>query len=430
MKRFIALILAMTMLSAVLCACGDVSDMGETTTKRDEPTVIAPTDDLLADYVAQNVTGKATDERFTEKMLDFSAELFSRTTSDDEKSSLIAPLSVIIALSMTANGANGETKAQFEDVFGLSVEDMNEYLYYFANKLTSNKDATLKIANSIWLASNVPFEPNPAFLQKDADYYDASVYVKDFTKPATADEINAWVSDHTDEMIKKIIDELNPNTVMLLMNALVFDAKWEKQYDPYTVRKGTFNAYDGAKNDCEMMTGEESVYYTTGDATGFSKKYAGGFSFTALLPDEDVDIFEYAKTLTGEKLGEIYRSKTYTSVLATVPKFSYEYGLSMRDALVDMGISDAFDERMADFSGMEANGRSELYIGDVTHKTFIDLCEAGTRAAAVTVVAMDTKSAVSPEPKKIVLDRPFVYMITDDATGLPLFMGIVTEITK
>lgn len=435
MKRFIALILAVTMLSAVLCACGNVSDAGETTTKRDEPALVVPTGDLLADYAAQNVTGKAPDEKFTEKMLDFAAELFSRTTSDDGKSSLISPLSVIIALSMTANGAEGNTKAQFEDVFGLSIEDMNEYLYYFANKLTSNKEATLKIANSIWLANNVPFEPNPTFLQKDADYYDASIYEKDFSKSATVDEINAWVKYHTDEMISKIIDELDPLSVMVLMNALVFDAKWASSYDPYSVQKGRiFRAYDGSEDECEMLTADEkAAYYESEDAVGFSKKYAGDISFTAILPSEDVDVFEYARSLTGEKLREIFKTKKIVSnVHSEIPKFTYEYGIEMVEALCDMGITDAFDGLTADFSGMEANGESRLYIGNVTHKTFIKLSEEGTRAAAVTEIGMKATSVEKPMTDRavVVLDRPFVYMITDDATGLPLFIGVVTEISK
>ena len=433
MKRFIALALALVMLAFAICSCGNVnseSTSGTTASSSGgEASQHQPRGDLLTDYTAQIVSGTETDEKFISAMLDFSAELMKNTVSDKKDNSLISPLSVMIALAMTSNGAENETKAQFEKVFGVTVDEINKYLYYYVNSLSQDEDAKVKIANSIWFSTDGGIDFSKDFLQKNKDYYDPQMYEKDFSDGKTVDEINDWVKKYTDDMIEKIIDELSPDTVAVLMNALALDAKWSKQYEDYQCRTEDFHSYGGETEQVKMMRSDEEVYLSGKDFTGFEKRYVSGYKFVALLPSEDVDVFDFVNSLSGERLADIFASKEYGVVHATVPEFEYDFDVDLEEPLSNMGLTDAFDAMKADFSGM-GDGGEELYIGQALHKTHIEVTQAGTRAAAVTYIAMDEKSVIIADPKTVTLDRPFVYLIVDGQSNIPLFAGIVTSVGK
>lgn len=393
-----------------------------------EPTNVKAAGDLLKDFVATEVTGKDADEKFKSGMLDFAVKLMQNTLDEDKKSSLISPLSVIVALGMTSNGAMGETREEFEKLFGFSVDEANAYLYTLAHSLYSGDKAKVELANSIWFGKDGRVAVHDDFLQLNKSYYDAQAYEEDFFNQKTVDKINKWVSEHTDKMIDQIIDSIDPDTVMLLINALVFDALWSKPYENFQCQKGTFNAYDKSKNDATFMRSEETLIRTK-NAVGFRKYYKNGYEFVAMLPDGDV--FDYVNSLSGKELGEILSGKQndYSRVAkAYLPKFEYDYDVSLYRALESMGLKKAFSSSEADLSGIGSSPWGNLYIGDVLHKTHIEMTQAGTRAAAVTAVEILAESA---EPKKTVevkLDRPFVYYIVDCNTNLPIFMGVVTEI--
>lgn len=418
MKKFIALLLAFLVLMLASC---NVSD-GTINEKTEKENYEMPRD-LTVDFIAESMEGMKADEKFISSMLDFSAELFKGTLDENEKSSLISPLSVLIALGMTANGACGETKAQFEKVFGMSTDELNAYLYSHMNSLPSGEQARLETANSIWLRDG-GFKVNNDFLQINKNFYGAQIYKENFAYGGTADKINSWVSENTDKMIEKIIDEISPDAVMYLINALVFDALWETPYEDYSCAEGAFNSYGGNENKAVFMTGTEHRYIKTEDAVGFKKSYKSGYSFMALLPDGDV--FEYIKSLDGEKLSKALSSIESVETITKMPQFSYDYGITMNDALISMGLTSAFDPRKADFSGI-TDGENGISIGCVLHKTHIELTAAGTRAAAVTSVML-AGSCAPTEMVYVTLDRPFVYIITDDNTNLPVFMGVITEI--
>lgn len=203
------------------------------------------------------------------------------------------------------------------------------------------------------------------FLQKNADYYKAAAFKSAFDEQ-TVDEINNWVREKTDGMIDKILDRV-PDADMCLINTILFDAEWKILYQPNKVSEGDFNAYDGSKQTAQFMNSEESYYLDDGKAVGFIKPYAYGYSFVALLPNEDVSIDDYIASLTGEGFINLIKNKEAFPVNAYLPKFTYEYDVKMNDILKAMGMPDAFESAKADFTRIDRSGG--LYIGDVLHKT-------------------------------------------------------------
>ena len=431
MKRIFAMILALSMLSLVLCSCAKTKVEPKVTRgdiPKVEPTNAKAAGDLLKDFVAIEVEGKDADDKFKSGMLDFAVRLMQSTLDIDKKNSLVSPLSVIVALGMTANGARNETREEFEKLFGFSVDEANAYLYTLAHSLYNGDGAKVELANSIWFGKDGRIAVHKDFLQVNKSYYDAQAYEEDFFSQKTVDKINKWVSKHTDKMIDKIIESIDPDAVMLLINALVFDALWSKPYENFQCQKGTFNAYDKSKSDATFMMSEETLIRTK-NAIGFRKYYKNGYEFVAMLPDGDV--FDYVNSLSGKKLGKIlsgkqndygYRAKAY------LPKFEYDYDVSLYKALESMGLKKAFSSSEADLSGIGSSTLGNLYIGDVLHKTHIEMTQAGTRAAAVTAVEILAESAAPKKTVDVKLDRPFVYYIIDSKTNLPLFMGVVTDI--
>jgi len=386
-------------------------------------------DDLMADISADKVNGKQADNHFISSTADFSIELFKQTISSEENT-LISPLSVMIALAMTANGADNQTLTQMENVLGKDIllEDLNEYLFTYISSLPNEKKSKLTIVNSIWFRDDEGrLKVEKDFLQKNADYYKAAAYKSAFDSQ-TLKDINEWVKTNTDGMIDKILDEINVDAVMYLLNAIVFDAEWETVYNKTDIHKGDFTAFDGSKQTVEFMNSKEHFYLDDGKAVGFIKPYVNdAYSFLALLPNEDVPVEDYVAALSGSRFTEMIKNAERTTVTADLPKFSYEYSVSMNDALKNLGMPDAFSAKRADFRRLGQSARGNIFVYEVLHKTFINVDELGTKAGAVTKVEVHDESAAL-EMKYVRLDRPFIYSIIDNATGLPLFIGIVKSI--
>lgn len=382
---------------------------------------------LMDGVAAQSVEGKATDERFKSAQMEFALSLFKSVAEEGEENMLVSPLSVMLALAMTANGAEEQTLAEMEKVLGgIPIDELNEYLYTYVNNLPSAEKYKLEIANSVWFRDSGGFSVNKSFLQKNADYYGASAFASPFDS-STVDDINNWVKANTDGMIKKIVDKLDPETMMCLINAIIFDAEWNKVYESKDVKDGKFSAIDGTVRDVKMMNSNEYGYIDDGNATGFIKNYKDGkYGFVALLPNEN-DVYGYIETLTAEGLANAIAGAR-GNVNVKLPQFSYEYEIKLNDILASLGMTTAFSDG-ADLSGMGESSDGNLYISKVIHKTYIELDDHGTKAAAVTFVGVDNTSAAEPE-KYVILDRPFVYLIIDNETDLPIFMGVVTDIQE
>jgi serine protease inhibitor len=388
-------------------------------------------EDLMGEVKAGSVIGKEIDNQFINNTADFTIKLFHNSI-DKEKNSLVSPLSVMLALAMTANGADGSTLEQMEEVLGngITLEELNQYLYYYANNLPSEEKSRFKIANSLWFRDDENrLTVEKDFLQKNADYYNAAIYKAPFTDE-TLNDINDWVKINTDDMIDKILDEIHESAVMYLINAIVFDAEWKVIYNESNIYEDTFYLADGTKKTVDFMRSEESLFLDDGRATGFIKPYYDDkYSFAALLPNEGISLDSYIESLSGEGLLDTVADAEMVTVNATMPKFSYEYEIQLNEILKSMGMPAAFDSNIADFSRMGKSSRGNIFIGDVLHKTFISLDEKGTRAGAVTKVEIRDESAAL-DLKFVKLDRPFVYAIIDNSTNLPVFIGTVINPQK
>lgn len=387
--------------------------------------------DLMKDVTPNSVEPLTDLSGGRAELTDFAVRLFKAANAEG-KNTLISPLSVLCALSMTANGAKGETREQMEDVLGMSVEELNIYIYSYMKSLASEGKNKLSLANSIWFTDDERFSVNEEFLQTNADYYGASAYKTPFDN-STLKDINNWVKQKTDGMIPEILDRIPAEAIMYLVNALAFDAEWQKVYEKHQVRDGEFTKEDGSKQDVEMMYGTEGRYLADGKAQGFIKHYKGGqYAFAALLPNEGISVEEYINSLDGEALAAMLANAEAATVETAIPKFKTEYGVEMSDILKAMGMTLAFDGANADFSGLGGSGAGNISIGSVLHKTYIEVGAQGTKAAAVTVVEMVGEAAVEipDEIKKVYLDRPFVYMLIDCENNIPFFIGSVMEIGK
>lgn len=362
---------------------------------------------------------------FVEGTANFAVELFKQS-ADGMKNYMISPLSVMLALSMTANGAEGETLAQMEEVLGgsLDIDELNKNIRAFVSNLPNDEKASLSVANSIWLREG-ELNVKKEFLETNADYYNADVYSAKFDEH-TINDINNWVSYKTDGTVKQILDEIPGGAVMYLINALTFDAEWKEIYTEDQIFDGEFNGVSG-KQTVSMMSSREDLYLEDDRATGFIKPYAEGYSFVAMMPNDNIDIEDYIASMSGSEFISTIKNAKDGLVNVTVPKFKTEYSIEMSSALKSLGMTNAFDEKKADFSGIDSSGN--LFINRVLHKTFINVDERGTKAGAATVVEMRGEVAALIEDVYTVnLDRPFVYAVIDNQTCLPVFMGAVMNV--
>ena len=380
------------------------------------------TTDLMTGIKAASHETVKPDDAFKSAYGNFSVELLKKCF-DGKSNTLISPLSVSSALTMTANGANGQTKDEMEKVLGsgMPLDKLNNYLSSFGGSLTSGEGFKLKNANSIWFIKDNNFNVNNEFLQTNADFYHAEIYKRAYNSEIV-NNINNWVSEHTDGMIDKLLDNGDALSNIALINATAFDAVWETYYFDNFVEDGTFTDANGNEQSVTMLISEESEYINGDNCTGFIKKYKGGkYGFAAILPDSNVSISDFVGLLNGDKLFKMLQNAESTNVVAKMPKFEYEYSAELSEALKALGMPTAFSDS-ADFSGISGD---KLLISDVLHKTKISVTEEGTRAVAATGVVM---SAAPDGDKQVILNRPFMYMILDNETMLPLFAGVYTGI--
>lgn len=387
--------------------------------------------ELTAGILSGTVETKAPDAQFIAAQRGFAASLLQNEWALHENENvLVSPLSVTLALAMTANGAKGDTLAEMEALLGdeLTIGDLNAYCRGWIDTLPQSERASLAIANSVWFDEHRISVPQP-FLQTTADYYKASAFRAAFDDPRTVTDLNAWVSRSTHDMIPKLLDRIPPDTVMILMNALAFEAEWMQPYDKYSVGERTFTAADGTAETAEMMWSEEHTYLKTPHAVGFIKPYMGGYSFAAILPNEDISLSSYLADFDAAEYTALIESQKYAPVQAALPKFSYDFSDSLLKSLKAMGMVTAFDGGAADLSGLTENPAQALFISDVIHKTHIEVGEKGTRAGAVTAVLVNETAVMDP-PEEVILDRPFLYAIIDNETQLPIFIGTVTSLEE
>ena len=429
MKRFLFFSLVISLLVSSLSGCGTTSTKTPGRIPGDSEVAFLTAEHFSSDRMAEDVGIE-----FRAAYADFALRLLAACNDSDGR--LVSPLSVMTALLMVANGACGETREQFEQVLGgyMKVEKLNQELfnYYESLKVATSENARIDAANAVWMVIDFNFKVAEDFIRVISNTFDAQLAQGCFTDPKTVDAINEWSSQHTDGMIPKILEysDVNEDTIMVLLNAILFDALWREPYEDYQCRQAEFTAADDTKKNVTMMYCDEHMYLSGEYETGFVKGYRGGYAFVALLPKEEMAMNDYLATLDGARFMELMNGQEYASVKTGLPKFSFDWSDSLKDALITMGLTNCFDGQTSDLSDL---GTYEPYeysfvVSNVIHKTHIDVDESGTRAAAVTAVIVDGYRSFEENRYEVILDRPFVYAIIDTTNMLPVFIGTATNL--
>ena len=366
------------------------------------------------------------------QMQDASIRIFKQTASS-KKNSMVSPISVITAMGMVENGAAGNTKTEMEKAFGMSTEDMTEWLRAWS-KTQKNKSqdgkTKINIANAFWYNSAAGFKPNTNYKKVLKDSFSAEIRSGKFDGN-TVNQINNWVDKQTDGMIKKLVNQLSPADMTVLVNAVAFQDKWAAPYEKNQVKKQYFTKENGKKKKMNMMYSTEDTYCHDKLATGFVKDYQSGYQFVAILPKKGVTVKEYLAQMDGEGFANFLNSAEEARVHAVLPSFKSEYTAdNMASALKKMGMTDVFSPADADLSGMGKASGQNLFVEDVLHKTYINVNRQGTKAAAVTGVIVEATSMM-PQPLNeytVRLNRPFIYAIIDEETKIPVFIGTMVGV--
>ncbi|MDE0483446.1 MAG: serpin family protein [Candidatus Poribacteria bacterium] len=383
------------------------------TPEKDEP-ITVPID--------SNVAGANTE---------FGFNLFNAIWETEQNQNIfISPFSVSVVLTMTLNGAAGETEQAMIDTLQLQGIDTNSinssYGQLQQTLQTSDPKVTLTIANSLWGNQGIQFTPD--FLQRNTQFFNAEISILDFLDPSSLTTINQWVNDNTNSKIPKILDEIDSNAVLFLINAIYFKGAWQTEFDPAHTRDGPFHLTNGSKKQVPMMFRSGRYSHYRADAfQAVNLPYGDGrISMYIFLPNRNSNLNAFLETLNPENWENWMSQFREQEISLRMPKFKLEYGTKeLNDALTTLGMGIAFDQSRADFSRMVSleDLGANLYIDKVSHKTFIEVNEEGTEAAAVTIVGV-VKTSLPPQ---FTVDRPFFFAIRDNETKTVLFMGTVVE---
>ena len=336
----------------------------------------------------------------------------------------ISPLSISIALTMTYNGAVGETQqamAKTLEIEGLDLQAVNQANVELRENLEStDPQIELAIANSIWLRNT--FEVNPDFLDRNDRFFGAEIASLDFDDPQTLDTINQWVDTNTQGKIKKILSEIKEHEVMFLINAIYFKGGWKGKFDASKTQTGVFHLLDGGEKQVPMMFHTCNYSYLWEESfRAVGLPYGEGrMSMYIFLPDPSSDLDEFLEDLNAANWESwLSRFGEELDLRLMMPRFKLEYQVLLNDALIALGMEIAFIPLVANLTGIA----DLLYIDKVKQKTFLEVNEEGSEAAAVTLVSPPPASSPGP----FIVNRPFFFTIHDNWTNTILFMGIVVE---
>lgn len=361
----------------------------------------------------------------------FAVELL-RQSREDGENALVSPLSVTLALGMTANGAAEDTLAEFEALFGLSRDDLNSLCARFMEDYANLGGSTeANLVNSLWADPELTLANG--FVLRCQETYGAELFQQDLQNPETVRAVNGWVDTATRGLIPKVVEEFDEDAVLALINAVYLKNKFTRPFEtPHSEWEMDFTAADGTVSHPKGMSNgtRNEEYIDVGEGQGVLLPYDDGrLGLLLMLPEEGVSLSDYLAGWDGNTVAELLAARQERRVSLVCPKFKAEWGGSLRETLSAMGLEGAFDPERADFSAMGSAGGDPLYMGDVIHKTAFEINEEGTEAAAVTAVIMEATSAMPPEDLVYLrFDRPFVYGIVDVEMGTPLFLGYAEEV--
>ena len=357
----------------------------------------------------------------------FLSNVYAEELTDEDNSFMISPLSLSMALAMTMNGAEGETKSVMQETLklkGFTSDEINNYYKKLKEALLATDPSTkLSIANSIWTNHNVQIKDE--FIRKNREYFNSTVQSVNFGDSQTAELINNWASKNTNGLIDKVIDTTKPEDLMYLLNAIYFKGIWTSEFKKSNTHKKTFTLEDGTSVNVDMMSQTDKFNYKDDEYLQLVELPYGNsaFSMLVLLPKDKKSILDVVDALNNSDYWAGLKSglREY-EVELYLPKFKTEYSKKLNSVLSDMGMGLAFTNN-ADFSGMSDLSAK---IDFVKQDTYISVDEVGTEAAAVTTVGI-VMTSMPVQPDKVVFNanKPFIYVIQENSTGSILFMGIV-----
>ena len=353
---------------------------------------------------------------------EFAISLFKEVAETEASENyMVSPLSVSMALGMVHNGTGGQTNSEFNDILGYPdvsfANDFNQSL--IASLTASDAGATLNLANAIWVENGFPVEEE--FISVNEEYYNAEVDNLDFASSDAVNMVNNWAYDRTNGKIEDIVDNFDDATVLFLANALYFKGTWKYRFDPNeTIEDVPFYTDNGTENvEMMFMDNTNFSYFANDIFSSVLLPYKNDrYQMMVLLPHQNYNTEDISEELSVTNLENWLEAYTETKLTVQLPKFKMEYKNELNDELIELGIQSAFDSN-ADFSNINSN--ADLQISKVIHKTFIEVNEEGTEAAAVTGVEIVVTSA----PPSFIANKPFLYLIRDSFTGSICFMGKV-----
>lgn len=334
----------------------------------------------------------------------------------------MSPVSLAMALSMTYNGASGDTQeamARVLELQGMSLEEVNQASAALMERLKNlGEDIRLDMANSLWAREGEEFRAD--FLKRNEEFYGAEIGTLDFTDPRALSIIDAWVKEKTGGKIEEIVEEIPGGIILYLINAVYFKGAWAVKFDRQYTQERDFTLLDGSKKKVPMMmTGSKEFKHLKGDnfdAVGLP--YGdGSVSMYIFVPHRESSLKEFCGELTAGNWNDWMSRFQQSEITVVMPRFNLEYEIVLNDALANLGMGAAFDSNAADFSRM-CSGK--VWIDEVKQKTYLEVNEEGTEAAAATAVSIKKGPG-------IYVDRPFFCAIRDNDTGAMLFMGSIVE---
>ncbi len=417
MKIFQRLAIFIILISILLSACGETISQAKSNRVREK------TPDVSAADLQTVVDGNNA----------FALELYQSLRGEDGNL-ILSPFSISLALAMTYAGARGETETQMADVLHFTSQEQTHRTFNALDLALEDKATMLdkeqepmqlSIANSVWTEQTFTFQPD--FLDTLAIHYGAGIRLMDFINQPdpSRTQINAWVSDETEDRINDLIPEggVTTDTRMVLVNAIYFKADWLDPFDADDTYDLNFKLLDGSEVAVPTMGQRMNIAFTTGDGFAMAElPYADGSAVMTLLVPDEGRFEEIEANLNNQFLESALASMKTTDTILRMPKFKYESGFSLSDTLTKMGMPAAFDQNQADFSGMTS--QQDLFISEVIHKAFVAVDEKGTEAAAATAVLMEGATAMMVE-NELIIDRPFIYFIRDVKSEQILFVGRV-----
>ncbi len=362
----------------------------------------------------------------------FGFDLFQRVLANDDTSDniFISPTSVALALAMAYNGADGTTRTAMEETLrknGLTAEEINQSYKSLIDALKQlDPGVLLEIANSIWYRND--YEVLPDFINNIRTYYNAEVTSMIFNN-AAKEIINAWVADKTHDKIKEVLNFIPPDAIMYIINAIYFKGVWKSEFEKKKTSDLPFYLKDGSAVQVPTMQQQDTYKYLKNDLfTAVELPYgSGNFSMVILLPEHGKTTDDIAAELNTENWNVWLTQLSDKEVVLHLPRFKFEYNKQLQNDLTDMGMGIAFSEN-ADFS--KINPERDIMISRVIHKTFVEVNEEGTEAAAVTVIEFVGTSIVDEIPEYLNIDRPFLFVIKEKDTGAVMFIGRVNNPLK